>query len=226
MRSNKIGEKAVRIDRILAKVYGEKKQVAFRDPTEELILTVLSQNTNDINRDRAFDSLRRNFPGWGDVISAGKSKVAGAIKAGGLANIKSGRIIRILKSIGDKTPDYSLEFLRKKKDAEVWEYLTGFEGVGPKTASCVMMFSLGRKTMPVDTHVHRVGRRLGLIPENYSAEQAHDWFRELNLPVDVYQLHLNLIAHGRKLCRPTNPKCGDCKLTKECGYYRNLKING
>lgn len=201
-------------------MHGAKKQAGLRNPTEELILTVLSQNTSDINRDRAYESLRKRYPAWEIVVSAGASNVARAIRAGGLANIKSKRIIKILKQINQRSADYSLAFLKDMADDEVWDYLRGFEGVGPKTASCVMMFSLGRSTMPVDTHVHRVGTRLGLIPEGCNAEKAHGWFRELSLTVDAYQLHLNLISHGRTLCRPKNPKCGQCPLTRECRYYR------
>lgn len=215
-----MARKALKIDSILAAAYGLKKQSRFRDPTEELILTVLSQNTNDVNRDRAFAAMRRAYPDWGDVAAAGPRKIARAIQAGGLANIKSKRIIKILRQIESRSAGYSLAFLNDLPDSEIWRYLSAFEGVGPKTASCVMMFALGRGTMPVDTHVHRVGRRLGLIPEDYSAEQAHEWFKEISLPVDYYQLHLNMISHGRTLCRPSNPKCGDCPLKKLCLYPR------
>ena len=222
MDKKALARKAKRIDSILAKAYGEKKQTRFRDPTEELILTVLSQHTSDTNRDRAYRSLRDAFPGWGGVVSAGADKIAKAIQVGGLANIKSKRILKILKQINAKSQGYSLSFLKDMPDNEVWEFLHGFDGVGPKTASCVMMFALGRDAMPVDTHVHRVGKRLGLIPENYSAEKAHDWFRELSLPVDVYQLHLNMISHGRALCRPSNPKCQECPLKRNCFYLKDL----
>jgi len=219
MDKKAIIKKARKIDLILAETHGVKKQTSPNDPTEELILTVLSQNTNDINRDRAYSSLRKKFPRWDDVASARASSVASAIKAGGLANIKSRRIIEILKQIKAKSKGYSLDFLKDISDDEIRDYLTGFKGVGPKTVSCVMLFSLGRKTMPVDTHVHRVGKRLGLIPDKYSAEKAHAWFEELSLPLDVYQLHLNLISHGRTYCRPRNPKCEECPLRKICLYY-------
>jgi endonuclease-3 len=220
MSKKRITAKASVVDEILAAKYGEKRQTKFRNPTEELILTVMSQNTNDKNRDHAYRSLRRRFPRWRDVVAAGPSAVAAAIRAGGLANIKSVRIVNILKQINSRSSGYSLAFLGKMPDRDVWEYLMGFEGVGPKTASCVMMFSLGRGTMPVDTHVHRVGSRLGLIPDGYSAEKAHEWFRDLDLPVDAYQLHLNMISHGRALCRPRNPGCRECPLTRQCLYYR------
>ncbi len=222
MKKSSIVCRAKRIDRILADTYGAKKQANLRDPTEELILTVLSQNTNDTNRDRAFNSLKDRFPDWSDVAGANPSAIARTIKAGGLANIKSKRIVKILRQIGEKSPDFSLSFLKGMSDQDGWDYLMEFEGVGPKTASCVLMFSFGRKTMPVDTHVHRVSARLGLIPDGYMAEDAHDWYRELALPLDIYQLHLNMIQHGRTICRPQKPKCEKCPLKRQCLYFRGL----
>ncbi|UCC80132.1 MAG: endonuclease III [Candidatus Zixiibacteriota bacterium] len=215
-------KKIVSIDKKLTEMYGEKKQFKFRDPTEELILTILSQNTNDVNRDRAFRSLKAEFPGWGAIAQARSASIAGAIKVGGLANIKSGRIKKILKQIGEKSEDYSISFIKKMTDNEAWEYLMSYEGVGPKTAACVMLFSLGRDFMPVDTHVHRVSKRLGLIPENMNAEKAHDWYREMKPPVSFYRFHLNLIEHGRNLCRPAKPKCPECGLKRQCVYFKRI----
>lgn len=215
-------KKSTRIDRKLAGLYGEKTQTVKSEPTAELILTVLSQNTNDINRDRAYHSLRQQFPKWDDIANAKAGAVAKAIKVGGLAEIKSKRIIKILTQIKSRSNDYSLSFLNRLSDKEIWEYLIAFDGVGPKTASCVLLFALGRKAMPVDTHVHRVGQRLGLIPDTFSAEKAHPWFLELELPVDMYQFHLNLIQHGRVICRPRTPKCDSCPLTRLCLYYRAI----
>ena len=207
------------IDKKMAKMYGEKKQMRFPDPTEELILTILSQNTNDLNRDRAFASLNSEFSGWADIANARSSSIAGAIKVGGLANIKAKRIKRILIQIGERAEDYSISFIKKMADNEAWKYLMSFDGVGPKTASCVMMFSLGRDFMPVDTHVYRVSKRLGLFPANMTAEKAHDWYRKMKPPVDIYQFHLNLIQHGRTLCRPAKPKCSECGLIRHCVYH-------
>ena len=222
MEKSSIVKKAKRIDEILADTYGARRQAKFRNPTEDLILTVLSQNTNDTNRDRAFASLKKKYPGWREVAGASPAGIARAIKTGGLANIKSKRIIKILKQIGEKSADYSLRFLKKMSDQDAWDYLMEFEGVGPKTASCVMLFSLGRRTMPVDTHVHRVSARLGLIPDGCTAESAHDWYIELALPVDIYQLHLNMVQHGRTICRPQKPKCEKCPLKRHCLYFRGL----
>lgn len=204
-------------------MYGDKKQSRFSDPTEELILTILSQNTNDLNRDRAYSSLISRFGSWKEISGARASSIAAAIKVGGLANIKARRIKKILRQIGERSEDYSISFIKKMSDNDAWEYLMSFDGVGPKTASCVMMFSLGRNFMPVDTHVHRVSRRLGLIPENMNAEKAHEWYREMHSPVDPYRLHLNLIQHGRTLCRAGKPKCGECGLKDRCQYFAGKK---
>jgi endonuclease-3 len=222
MQKPAIIKKAIIIDRILAKSHGHKKR-AITKPTDELILTILSQNTNDINRDRAYESLKMKFPTWADISHARPSEIAKTIHVGGLSSIKSKRIKNILKHINDRSPDYSLSFLNDMSDAEVREYLTSFSGVGPKTAACVLIFSLGRKAMPVDTHVFRVGTRLGLIPRGYNAEKAHLWFDELNLPLDILQFHLNMIEHGRALCRPQNPKCEICTLKQYCLYYKGLR---
>jgi endonuclease III len=215
-------KKSIRVDKILVGLYGAKSQTVRTDPTSELILTVLSQNTNDVNRDRAYHTLREHFPNWADVAKAKPGALAKAIKVGGLAAIKSKRIIKILTQIESRSTDYSLSFLNDMPDKEIWDYLISFDGVGPKTASCVMLFALGRKVMPVDTHVHRVGKRLGIIPENYSAEKAHPWFLELELALDMYQFHLNLIQHGRAICRPRNPKCDACPLIRLCLYYQAM----
>jgi endonuclease-3 len=191
-------------------------------PTDELILTILSQNTNDSNRDRAFASLRSKFHGWAEIAAARPTSIAAAIRVGGLANIKAKRIKNILKQIGEKSSDYSISFVGDMADNDAWDYLMSFDGVGPKTASCVMMFSLGKDFMPVDTHVHRVAGRLGIIPPGMGAEAAHDWFRKLKPPVSVYQLHLNLIQHGRSICRPARPKCSICDLSKYCDFLKGI----
>jgi len=223
METRALRRKLVLVDGRLKKMYGDKRQTKFSDPTEELILTILSQNTNDLNRDRAYASLISRFGSWREISGARITSIAGAIKVGGLANIKARRIKKILRQIGERSEDYSISFIKKMSDNEAWEYLMSFDGVGPKTASCVMMFSLGRNFMPVDTHVHRVSRRLGLIPENMNAEKAHDWYREMNPPVNPYRLHLNLIQHGRTLCRAGKPKCGECGLKDRCGYFAGKK---
>jgi endonuclease III len=219
VQKQKLAARARAEDKILAIAYGEKKQTRKTDPTSELILTILSQNTNDINRDRAFKTLKERFPTWADIASAKVADIAKTIHVGGLSGIKSKRIKKILSQIRERSADYKLSFLKKMSDKEVFDYLISFTGVGPKTASCVLLFSLGRQVMPVDTHVHRVGQRLGFIPPDFNAEKAHQWFLDLKLPVDMYQFHLNLIQHGRTLCRPRNPKCDICPIKRYCLYY-------
>jgi endonuclease III len=221
---DKLVQRATIIDRILAKKYGAKIQHRLTDPTSELILTILSQNTNDTIRDRAYESLKSRFPEWSDVAAARSSQIAKAIEIGGLAVIKSKRIKKILTQIAEKSSDYNLSFLETMSDQQVWDYLISFIGVGPKTVACVLLFSLGRNTMPVDTHVLRVGKRLNLIPDNYNAEKAHRWFLDLGIPLGMYQLHLNLISHGRALCRPRNPKCIECPLKRYCLYYQKSTV--
>jgi endonuclease III len=218
-QKQKLAARARAVDKILASTYGEKKQTRKTNPTSELILTILSQNTNDINRDRAFRSLKERYPTWADIASAKTANIAKAIRVGGLSSIKSKRIKKILSQISERSSDYKLLFLKKMSDKEVFDYLMSFTGVGPKTASCVLLFSLGRQAMPVDTHVHRVGQRLGFIPPDLKAEKAHQWFLDLKLPFDMYQFHLNLIQHGRMLCRPSNPKCDICPIRRYCLYY-------
>jgi endonuclease-3 len=220
MLNTAVKSKIKSIDKLLEKMYGIRVQNKFSNPTDELILTVLSQNTNDNNRDKAFKALKDKYPGWKHVANARTSSIARAIKVGGLANIKSKRIKKILKQIGKDSPIYSLNSLKELSDSKAWEYLTGFDGVGPKTASCVMMFSFGRNFMPVDTHVFRVGKRLGIIPGNLNADKSHDLFRKANLNISLYQLHLNMIRHGREKCRPRNPKCDGCILRQKCNYYK------
>jgi endonuclease-3 len=217
---NKIGQrKAVRVDQLLAREYGTKKFDRKTDPLTELVVTILSQNTNDTNRDRAFAGLKAKFPKWEDVVKASPAKLAEAIKVGGLAKIKAERIVRMLKSLQKTNGALKLDFLESMADDRVREYLLAIDGVGPKTAACVLAFSLGRDIMPVDTHVHRVSSRLGLIPPKMTAEQAHDYFLGLQGTVGLYQFHLNLIAHGRKVCKAQRPLCDKCALKKLCAYY-------
>jgi endonuclease-3 len=214
-----IVKKVIRINKLLARKYGCKAFKPGSDPLTELILTVLSQNTNDNNRDKAFNSLKARFPRWSDVLATSPAKLATTIKVGGLAKIKSARILKLLKAIKDTHGELSLDFLKQWPDDKVREYLLKIDGVGPKTAACVLAFSLGREVMPVDTHVHRVASRLGIIPPKMTAESAHEHFLNFKDTVSLYQLHLNLIAHGRQVCRARNPHCPNCDLKRLCKYY-------
>lgn len=211
------------IDRLLADKYGKKVFRGGTDPLTELVRTVLSQNTNDTNRDRAFDSMKTAFPTWPDLAAAPVGRIASAIKVAGLAKIRAVRISKLLKTIYLERGEYSLDFLAGWPDNDVKRYLLRLDGIGPKTAACVMAFSLGRNVMPVDTHVYRVSRRLGIVPRRMNIVKAHELFDTLSGELSLYQFHLNLIAHGRQICRPRKPACTECIIKKECDYFVKAK---
>lgn len=200
--------------------YGAKEWAGGRAILDELIYTILSQNTSAANCDRAFNSLVDRFGNWDAVADGSVEEVAEAIKSGGLAKIKAPRIQNILRQVRSRQGTLESDWLAGKSDAEAVEYLLGFEGVGRKTAACVLMFSLGRPALPVDTHVHRIGMRLGLIGK-VSADSAHALLGEI-VPADrVYSFHVNTVAHGRQICHARSPKCSACVLNELCAYYAN-----
>lgn len=196
----------------LRELYGSRRNDPHDDPVHELVLTILSQNTSDGNRDVAYRRLRDRFDDWAAIRDAPTAEVIEAIRPGGLANTKGPRIQEVLRELG---PEPELDWLRETPRAEVIDYLTSLPGVGRKTAACVMIFALDRPEIPVDTHVHRVGGRLGLFPPRLPLEAAHDEMLAITDPTDAYELHLNLIAHGRTICRP-RPRCGECALARMC----------
>jgi endonuclease-3 len=204
------------IHRRLERRFGPLAPPRSSDPLEELILTVLSQHTSDVNASRAFDELRRRFPDWSDVVQARTSAVADAIRSGGLANVKAPRIRGILREIFDREGGYDLSFLAELSDIDATAYLSSLNGVGPKTAAIVLAFSLGRNALAVDTHVHRVTRRLGLIPPNASAERAHRILEELVPPELRVPMHVGLIRLGRQICKAGRPLCEICPLADLC----------
>jgi endonuclease-3 len=202
--------------RRLRRAYGEPPPPRRLAPLDELILTVLSQNTNDTNRDRAYSDLRERFPVWDDVADAPLPAIARAIRRGGLGPTKSVRIREILRTLrGRGTPLDERAFARMRSSA-LWELLVGLRGVGPKTAACVLLFSLGRPYFPVDTHVHRVARRLGLVPDSADAVTAQELIQAEVAPTDVYALHMLLIRHGREVCIARRPFCSRCPLATIC----------
>jgi endonuclease-3 len=185
---------------------------------DELVATVLSQATSDLNSERAFAQLKARFPSWQQVADAPVDQVADAIRSGGIADQKARRIQEILAAIEDREGVIDLGILRKIDDAGVESYLTSLPGVGPKTAACVMAFSLGRPAFPVDTHVHRVAIRLGWISERTTATRAHQLLGAM-VPSDIrYDLHIALITHGRAVCKAQRPRCADCVLLDLCPY--------
>ncbi|NIS80585.1 MAG: endonuclease III [Anaerolineales bacterium] len=191
-------------------------------PLDELISTILSQNTNDLNRDRAFDSLRAAFPTWEAVRDADSELVIEAIRPAGLANQKGPRIQQLLQQITEERGDLDLEFLHQRQPEEVRNWLLRFNGVGPKTAAIVMLFSLDMPAFPVDTHIYRLTGRLGLRQENVNAEKAHTVLAALFPQEAYYPVHLNLIRHGRQVCLARLPACDRCVLQDLCPYFQNV----
>jgi endonuclease-3 len=210
---------AQRITRKLQQKYGEPRWRQSLSPLDELISTILSQNTNDGNRDRAFAALRQRFPTWEAVRDAPLSAVVETIRTAGLAQQKGQRIQAVLRSITEQRGRLELDFLKEMDAEEAQQWLRQFKGVGPKTAAIVILFSLNKPAFPVDTHIHRVTRRLGLIPESASAEQAHRLLAEIFEPGEYAAAHLNIIRLGREICQARKPKCPICPLQEECTYY-------
>jgi endonuclease-3 len=196
----------------LRREYGRPVLHPHHAPVDELVLTVLSQNTNDRNRDVAYQRLRERFPAWEDVRRAPVAEVEEAIRPGGLAPTKAGRIVEILDALdGD-----DLGWMAEAPVEEAREHLVRLPGVGRKTAACVLLFSFGRHDVPVDTHVYRVGTRLGLFRPRASFEEAHDELLRLTPEGDAYEVHVLLIRHGRRTCVARAPRCAECPLRRMC----------
>jgi endonuclease-3 len=218
--SEKASSKLEAVYHKLDQAYGQPRWRNPLPPLDELVSTILSQNTNDANRDRAFQQLRQTFPTWEQVRDAPAEDVIRAIRTAGLAAQKGPRIQKALRKISAERGALELDFLRDLPLADARAWLLNLKGVGPKTAAIVLLFSLGRPAFPVDTHVHRVSRRLGLIAERVSAAQAHTLLEELAPPAWYYALHLNLIRHGRQVCRARKPRCEECVLNELCDFYQ------
>src|SRR5947208_12588662 len=202
----------------LRESYGQPILRPHRAPVDELILTVLSQNTNDRNRDVAYARLRERFGTWADVRDAPVADVEEAIRPGGLAPTKAVRIQEILRAVGDD----DLSWLETAPLGEARDYLVDLPGVGRKTAACVLLFSYGRPDIPVDTHVYRVGSRLGLFRPGASFDEAHDEMLRLADPDAAYEAHVALIRHGRRTCTAQAPRCRECPLLSLCPYGKSL----
>ena len=207
---------------LLEQAYGRPECKPVRKTLDELIFTILSQNTTRANYEKAYGNLRRQFRTWEDVSRANTQEIAREIRVGGLADIKAERIKNVLNGIRSLRGKLDLDFLAEMPDHEALEFLLQFEGVGSKTASCVLMFSLCRPVFPVDTHVHRVSQRLGLINASVNAEAAHEILGKMIPDEMVYSLHVNLVTHGRRICKARNPSCEICVLLKTCPYGQSL----
>ncbi len=218
-----LNQRALEIHKTLLTAFGEP---IWRNPLpaiDELVSTILSQNTNDANRDRAFDALLAKFPTWEAVRDAEEKDVVDAIRPAGLANQKGPRIQQVLKEITKERGALDLQFLADMPLEEARTWLTKFNGVGPKTAAIVLCFSLGRPAFPVDTHVYRVTGRLGLRPEKMTVEQAHPHLEAVFPPETYYAAHLNIIRLGREVCKARKPLCPQCPVKHLCEYTEKTK---
>lgn len=200
----------------LRKSYGIPTPKPHHDPVAELILTVLSQNTNDRNRDVAYVRLVSEFPTWDEVLAAPVERIEAAIAPGGISKVKSRRIKQILERVADDRGHIDLDWLADAPLEEARDYLCSLPGVARKTAACVLLFSYDRPDIPVDTHVGRVGTRLGLFREKASFEEMHDTLLAITPPELAHEGHVNLIRHGRHTCHARTPQCGACVLSDIC----------
>jgi endonuclease-3 len=212
--------RVIRVRERLREVYGVPLMRPHGHPIAELVLTVLSQSTNDRNRDVAYLRLRERFPSWEAVARAPVEEVEEAIRPGGISKVKSARIKAILKAIAEdpRDPEHelSLDWLRQAPIEEGRDYLTALPGVGRKTAACVLLFAYGMRDVPVDTHVSRVGMRLELLEPGAPFERLHDQMLALTPPGEELELHVNLLRHGRRTCHARKPACGECALARMC----------
>ncbi|NMC10335.1 MAG: endonuclease III [Methanothrix sp.] len=204
--------------RILEELYGEPL-VKKVDPVDLLVMTMLSQNTSDTNSLRAFGRLKDVYCNYEDLVAASEDSIADTIRSGGLAEIKAHRIVETLSKIKQDAGAITLDFLADVGKEDAMNYLVSLPGVGPKTASVVLLFAFGFPFMPVDTHVHRVSRRLGLVPENASVEKCRKILEQTVPPQKYFSLHLNLIRHGRRICRARNPQHERCALRSHCDCF-------
>ena len=208
------------IHQLLLEQYGEPVWQGGDDPVSQIVNTILSQSTTDRNRDMAYCRLRQRFPTWEDVRRAATAEVEEAIRPAGLSAQRAPRIQAALETIVRERGVLSLGFLRALPVADAKTWLTRIKGVGPKTAAIVLLFSLGMPAFPVDTHVHRVGRRLGLAPAKATAPKVQEIIEAAMPPETFYAFHLNLIEHGRRVCKSQRPRCETCFLRRLCNYYQ------
>jgi endonuclease-3 len=211
---------------LLGKEYGHIEWVPRHDPASELVSTILSQHTSDVNSTRAFENLMRTFGSLENIASAPVEKIEEAIRMGGLARTKAPRIKAILNQIVDEVGSYDLSFLAEMPLDEAKAWLKRIPGIGPKTAAIILCFSLGLPAMPVDTHIFRVSKRIGLIRPKVTADQAHDILEPMVAPEDVFPFHMYLIRHGRQVCKAQRPQCHRCVMGWGCPSRHLFERNG
>jgi endonuclease-3 len=204
---------------ILEATYGFPEWRPFLPPVDELVSTILSQSTSDTNRDKGFDALKARYESWEEVRDAPLGDIVATIRPAGLANQKAPRIQEALRTITQDDGRITLDFLNDLSVPEAKAWLTGLHGIGPKTAAIILLFAFGRPAFPVDTHVHRVTGRLGLIGPKISADQAHVILEAIIPPEEYFPAHLNIIQHGRQICHARGPECERCPLTMHCDYF-------
>lgn len=207
---------------LLKEAYGEPDWRQHLPPVDELVSTILSQSTSDTNRDLGFYALKERYPDWQAVIDAPTEEVRDTIRSAGLANQKAPRIQDALRQVIAERGEISLDFLADLPLGEAKAWLTSIKGIGPKTAAIILLFAFNRPAFPVDTHVHRVTRRLGLIGPKVTADKAHDILENRGDPATFYAFHLNVIRHGREICQARGPKCERCPLQAHCDYFAAL----
>jgi endonuclease-3 len=212
---------AATIHQLLVDEFGYPDWRPHLSPVGELVSTILSQNTNDTNRDVAYDALREDLPTWEEVRDAPERRVVDAIKTAGLANQKGPAIQNALRVISEERGEIELDFLSSLSSQDALDWLIDLKGVGPKTAAIVLLFSLNMPAFPVDTHIFRITGRVGLRPEGMNANQAHIYLGEQFAPETYYPVHLNLIRLGREICKARQPNCDACPLNEVCEYYEN-----
>lgn len=211
------------LDALESQYHNEKcpPKLGHIEPLDGLILTVLSQNTNDINRDRAYDNLKSRYPSWPDVVAAGASRLEDAIRTAGLAHTKAGRIITILERVYSDFGEYSIRSLAGHGREFIREYLRALPGVGAKTVACTLLFDFGIPAFPVDTHITRISHRTGIANEKSLPEDISRMLEAVVPDERCLGGHVNMIAHGRAICHSQKPACNSCVLSKICDYRRN-----
>jgi endonuclease-3 len=216
-------ENLVLLDDLLIQAYGPRPWRSHGSALDILILTVLTQATNDLNSHRVFKELKVRFPNWDEVLDASPEDLIPILKAGGLAQQKAARIQGILGELMEEKGEFSLEFLKDWQPLEAFDYLLGFKGVGPKTAACTLLFAWNMQVFPVDTHIHRISKRLGLVDEGTNAVKTRDLWQGALPTGRAYSLHVGLIEHGRRTCVARNPKCFHCNLTSICDFFKERR---
>ena len=216
-----LADRSLAVHKSLLKFYGEPEWRTPLPAIDELVSTILSQNTSDINRDKGFDALIGKFKTWEAVRDANEEDIVEAIRPAGLANIKGPRIKNVLQQITEERGNLNLDFLKEYTPQDATKWLVKFKGVGPKTAAIVLQFSLGLPAFPVDTHVYRITGRIGLRPEKMSADKAHPYMESLLPPETYYTAHLNIIRLGREICFARKPHCSECPVQEYCDFRKD-----